>query len=69
MTLTDEFVASAARVLRERLLPERRSFEMLDERMQDGSGPADQPRCRAHVRTCNRWLEVWEGSSSTSHPR
>ena len=55
----DEFLGSAARVLWERLLPERPSFEMLDERMQDG-----YVRLWTNhdvVRTCERWLEVWEG--------
>ena len=55
----DEFIGSAARVLWERLLPERPSFEMLDERMQDG-----YVRLWTNhdvVRTCDCWREVWEG--------
>ena len=54
-----EFINAAARVLWERLLPERPSFEMLDERMQDGYVAL----WASHdvVRACDRWLEVWAG--------
>ncbi len=55
----DEFIGSAARVLWERLLPERPSFEMLDERMQDGYVALWSNH--DVVRACDRWLEVWEG--------
>jgi tetratricopeptide (TPR) repeat protein len=55
----DDFIGIAACVLWERWLPERPSFEMLDERMQDGYvalWTADDV-----VRACDRWLQVWEG--------
>ena len=55
----DDFIDLAAGVLWERLLPERPSFEMLDERMQDGY-VAFWSNHDA-VRTCDRWLEVWNG--------
>jgi len=40
-------------------LPERPSFEMLDERVQDGYVAlwANDDV----VQTCDRWLEVWDG--------
>jgi tetratricopeptide (TPR) repeat protein len=55
----DDFMDLAAGVLWERLLPERPSFEVLDERMQDGY-EAFWSKHDA-VRACDRWLEVWSG--------
>jgi hypothetical protein len=56
----DDFIELAACVLWERLLPERPSFEMLDERMQAGHSAF----CANDVvRTCDPWLAVWEASS------
>ena len=49
----DDFIDLAAGVLWERLLPERPSFEMLDERMQDGYA-AFWSKHDA-VRACDRW--------------
>lgn len=54
----DDFIDLAACVLWERLLPERPSFEMLDERMQVGY---DAFWANDVVRACDAWLEVWEG--------
>jgi tetratricopeptide (TPR) repeat protein len=55
----DDFIGIAATALWERWLPERPSFEMLDERMQDGYVAlwANDDV----VRACDRWLEVWDG--------
>lgn len=53
-----EFTDLAAGVLWERLLPERPSFEMLDERMQAGYAAF---WANDVVRACDAWLEVWEG--------
>ena len=57
-SVDDDFVDLAARVLWERLLPERRSFEQLDARMQAGYGAF---LANDVVRACDEWLEVWEG--------
>ena len=54
----DDFIEIAACVLWERLLPDRPSFEMLDERMQAGYAAL---RANDFVRACDLWLEVWEG--------
>jgi hypothetical protein len=54
----DAFIDLAARVLWERLLPERRSFELLDERMQAGYGAF---WANDVVRACDEWLAVWDG--------
>jgi tetratricopeptide (TPR) repeat protein len=54
----DDFIEIAACVLWERLLPERPSFEMLDERMQAGYTAL---RANDFVRACDLWLDVWEG--------
>lgn len=54
----DDFVDLTACVLWERLLPERRSFEQLDERMQAGYAAF---WANDVVRACDAWLEVWEG--------
>jgi tetratricopeptide (TPR) repeat protein len=55
----DAFIERAAAVLWERWLPERPSFEMLDERMQDGY--VSLWTNDDLVRACDRWLEVWQG--------
>jgi len=55
----DDFIDLAACVLWERWLPERPSFEMLDERMQDGY--VSLWTNDDVVRACDRWLEVWDG--------
>jgi tetratricopeptide (TPR) repeat protein len=54
----DDFIDLAARVLWDRLLPERPSFEMLDERMQAGYAAF---WANDVVRACDEWLAVWEG--------
>src|SRR6516165_8176088 len=54
-----DFIDLAAGVLWERLLPERPSFEMLDERMQ--AGYVEFWSKHDAVRACDRWLEVWNG--------
>jgi len=54
----DDFIELAACVLWERLLPERPSFEMLDERMQAGYATF---WANDVVRACDHWLAVWEG--------
>lgn len=54
----DDFISIAACVLWERLLSERPSFEMLDERMQTGYAAF---KANDVVRACDAWLEVWEG--------
>ncbi len=53
-----DFISIAACVLWERLLPERPSFEMLDERMQAGYAAL---KANDVTRACDLWLEVWEG--------
>ena len=60
------FIELAAAALWERWLAERPSFEMLDERMQDGyvSLWANDDL----VRVCDRWLEVWQGFKLRSVP-
>jgi hypothetical protein len=55
----DDFVGIAATVRWERWLPERPSFETLDERMQDGD--VSLSTNDDVVRACDRWLEAWEG--------
>jgi hypothetical protein len=54
----DDFIWMAACVLWERLLPERPSFEMLNDRMQAGY---DALETRDVARACDIWLGVWEG--------
>jgi tetratricopeptide (TPR) repeat protein len=53
-----EFTDLAAGVLWERLVPERPSSEMLDERMQAGYAAF---WANDVVRACDAWLEVWTG--------
>ena len=55
--LTTIFIELAACVLWERLLPERPSFEILDERMQAGYAAF---WANDMVRACDHWLAVWE---------
>jgi hypothetical protein len=63
---TDDFLGRAARVLWERLLPERPSFEMLDERMQAGYAAFWGNDV---VGACDHWLAVWEGFRRISDRR
>jgi tetratricopeptide (TPR) repeat protein len=53
-----EFIDRAACALWERLLPERPSFELLDERMQAGYAAF---WANDVVPACDAWLQVWEG--------
>jgi hypothetical protein len=55
----DDFIDLAAGVLRERLLSERPSFEILDERMQDGYVALLSNHDAVHA--SDQWLEVWNG--------
>jgi hypothetical protein len=54
----NDFIAMAACVLWERLLPQRPSFERLDERMQAGDAAL---KAKDVTRACDPWLDVWEG--------
>lgn len=56
--LDDDFIWMAACVLWERLLPERPSFEMLDDRMQAGYEALEAQQT---TRACDLWLAVWDG--------
>jgi len=53
----EDFVGLAACELWERYLPDRPSFEMLDDWMQEGYRLADAHR---HGAACDRWQQVWE---------
>lgn len=54
----NDFIGIAACALWERLLPERPSFEMLDDQMQAGYAAL---KVNNVTRVCDLWLEVWDG--------
>jgi tetratricopeptide (TPR) repeat protein len=54
----NDFIGIAARILWERLLPERPSFEILDDRMQAGYMAL---KANQVTLACDLWLDVWEG--------
>jgi tetratricopeptide (TPR) repeat protein len=53
----DDFVWMAAIILWKRLVPDRISFEQIDERMQEGY---DLLEARRTAEACDVWWQVWE---------
>jgi hypothetical protein len=53
----EDFVWMAASVLWKRLLPDRISFEQIDERMQEGYRLLEERRT---AEACDAWWQVWE---------
>jgi hypothetical protein len=61
----DDFVWMAATILWKRLVPDRISFEQIDERMQDGYSLLEVNRT---TEACDAWWQVWEWIKDKATP-